>query len=45
MDVAWPHALLATSAAALMAMGVAAAVLASRSATGTAPVRAVREDW
>jgi len=45
MDVAWPSGLLAGSAGALIALGVAAAVLASRSATGVAPVRAVREDW
>ena len=45
MDLAWPVPLLATSAAALLVFGVLTAVLASRSATGTGPVRAVREDW
>ena len=45
MDVAWPTGLLAGSAAALIGLGVLSAVLASRSATGGAPVRAVREDW
>ena len=45
MDLAWPLPLLAASAAALLAFGVIAAVLASRSATGIGPVRAVREDW
>ena len=45
MDVAWPKGLLATSAFALVSLGIAAAVLASRRATGSAPVRAVREDW
>lgn len=45
MDVAWPWGLLAGSAGALIVLGVGAAVLASRSATGAAPVRAVREDW
>jgi len=45
MDVAWPWTLLGTSAGALLALGILAAVLASRSATGRAPVHAVREDW
>jgi putative ABC transport system permease protein len=45
MDIAWPASLLAASATALVLLGVAAAVLASRSATGGSPVRAVREDW
>ena len=45
MDVAWPTGLLAGSAAALIGLGILSAVLASRSATGAAPVRAVREDW
>ena len=45
MDVAWPWGLLAASAGALLALGIAAAVIASRSATGRAPVQAVREDW
>jgi putative ABC transport system permease protein len=45
MDIAWPVSLLAASATALVLLGVAAAVLASRSATGGSPVRAVREDW
>ena len=33
------------SAAALIGLGIAAAVLAARSAAGESPVRAVREDW
>ena len=45
MDVAWPAGLLAGSASALIGLGIVSAVVASRSATGTAPVRAVREDW
>ena len=45
MDVSWPAGLLLAAAGALVVSGVAAAVLASRHATGTAPVRAVREDW
>lgn len=45
MDTTWPTELLAATAAALIATGVAAAVLAARSATGQGPVRAVREDW
>jgi len=45
MDVAWPIGLLGATAASLVALGVLAAVLASRSASGTNPVRAVREDW
>ncbi len=45
MDTTWPWPLLAGTAAALVATGVAAAVFAARSATGAAPVRAVREDW
>jgi len=45
MDVAWPWGLLGASAAALVLLGVTAAVLASRSATGASPVLAVRQDW
>ena len=45
MDIAWPVSILAATAASLGVCGVLAAVVASRSATGTAPVRAVREDW
>lgn len=45
MDVAWPVELLAASAVSLIVLGVGAAVAASRSATGSSPVRAVREDW
>jgi putative ABC transport system permease protein len=45
MDTTWPTELLAGTAAALVATGVAAAVLAARSATGQGPVRSVREDW
>lgn len=45
MDMAWPLPLLAASACALIALGVAAAVLATRSATAHDAVRAVREDW
>ncbi len=45
MEVAWPVPILTATAASLALCGVLAAVLASRSATGTAPVRAVREDW
>ena len=45
MDVAWPVPLLLGSAFMLIVMGIGSAILASRSATSTAPVRAVREDW
>jgi putative ABC transport system permease protein len=45
MDIAWPWPLLGASAGALVLLGVGAAVIASRSATGGSPVRAVREDW
>jgi len=45
MDMSWPAGLLATVAVALLALGVAAAVLAARNAMSDAPVRAVREDW
>jgi putative ABC transport system permease protein len=45
MDIAWPWPLLAASAGALVLLGVFAAVVASRSATGGSPLRAVREDW
>lgn len=45
MTLQWPGPLLAASAIALVVLGVAAAVLAARSAVGESPVRAVREDW
>lgn len=45
MDTTWPTELLAGTAAALVATGIAAAVLAARSATGQGPVHSVREDW
>ncbi len=45
MDLAWPWPLLAASAVALVGLGVLAAVLASRAATGETPVRAVHADW
>ncbi len=45
MDLAWPWSLLGASAALLVGLGTLAAVLATRSATGGSPVRAVREDW
>ena len=45
MDLSWPVGLLGAAAAALLALGVAAAVLAARSAMSEAPVRALREDW
>ena len=45
MDLAWPWPLLAASAVALVCLGVLAAVLASRAATGETPVRAVHADW
>jgi putative ABC transport system permease protein len=45
MEVSCPGGLLALAAAALLALGVGAAVLAARSAMSDAPVRALREDW
>jgi len=45
METSWPAGLLAAAAAALLALGVASAVLAARSAMSEAPVRALREDW
>ncbi|MEK9721346.1 MAG: ABC transporter permease, partial [Quisquiliibacterium sp.] len=45
MDVSWPIPLLAGSALILFTLGIITAVVASRSACGVDPVRAVREDW
>jgi putative ABC transport system permease protein len=45
MTMHWPMPVLAGSAAALVALGTLAAVLASRGASGTSPIRAVRDDW
>ena len=45
MDTAWPMPLLAASALTLLTLGMLAAVLASRHATSSDPVRSVREDW
>ena len=45
MEMHWPGPVLGASAAALIVLGIAAAVLAARSAAGESPVRAVREDW
>jgi putative ABC transport system permease protein len=45
MDMHWPGPLLAASALSLVALGILAAVAAARSAAGTSPVRAVRQDW
>jgi len=45
MDLSWPVGLLGAAAAALLALGVTAAVLAARSAMSEAPVRALTEDW
>ena len=45
MEMHWPGPLLGASAAALIGLGIVAAVLAARSAAGESPVRAVREDW
>lgn len=44
MEFVWPGGLLAASAAALLALGTLAAVLAARHALGT-PTRALAEDW
>ena len=45
MEPSWPFGLLALAAAALLVLGVAAAVIAARQTMSGAPVRAVREDW
>jgi len=45
MQVHWPIGLLALSAAALIAAALIAALLAARSALGTGPLAAVRQDW
>lgn len=45
MQMSWPVGLLATSALAMLVLGVAAALSASRHATSEAPVQAVRQDW
>lgn len=45
MDLAVPWGLLGSVTALLVAAGVGTALLATRQATGTGPLRAVREDW
>jgi len=45
MDMRWPWPVLATTCAALVLLGVASAVAASRAAISKALIRAVREDW
>ena len=45
MDLSVPWTLLASVTALLIAAGVGTALLATRQATGTGPLRAVREDW
>ena len=45
MDLAVPWGLLGSVTALLVAAGVSTALLATRQATGTGPLRAVREDW
>ena len=45
MQVHWPLGLLTLSAAALIAAALIAALLAARSALGTGPLAAVRQDW
>lgn len=45
MDLAVPWRLLGAVTALLLAAAVGTALLATRQATGTGPVRAVREDW
>ena len=45
MQMSWPTGLLAASALAMLALGVAAALSAARHATSEAPVQAVRQDW
>ena len=45
MQVHWPLGLLALSAAALIAAALIAALLSARSALGTGPLAAVRQDW
>jgi putative ABC transport system permease protein len=45
MQVHWPLGLLGASGAALIAAAVVAALLAARSALGSGPLAAVRQDW
>jgi len=45
MDLAVPWGLLGSVTALLVAAGVGTALLSTRQATGTGPLRAVREDW
>jgi putative ABC transport system permease protein len=45
MELAVPWPLLATVTGLLLAAGVATALLATRQATGTGPLQAVRADW
>lgn len=45
MDLAPPWSLLGSVATLLLGAGVATALLATRRATGSGPLRAVREDW
>lgn len=45
MDLAVPWGLLGSVTALLVAAGVGTALLATRQATGSGPLRAVREDW
>ncbi len=45
MDMHWPWAVLVTTAVAMIVLSAITARLAAREATGTSPVRAVREDW
>lgn len=45
MQVHWPIGLLMASAAALIGAAVVAAVVSARSALGTGPLAAVRQDW
>ena len=45
MQVHWPLGLLVGSAGALILAAIAAALVSARSALGTAPLMAVRQDW
>lgn len=45
MDLAVPWGLLGAVTAMLLAAGIGTALLSTRQATGTGPLRAVREDW
>jgi putative ABC transport system permease protein len=45
MQVHWPLGLLIGSAGALILAAIAAALVSARSALGTAPLLAVRQDW